>query len=125
MYTTTDYTYTSDGLAIFGGAFLFITFILLILTIAGLWKTFQKAGRGGWEVLIPIYNVIVMFQIAKLDLWMIILLLIPFVNIIVSILFAVKLAEAFGKDIGFAIILFLFPFIGYMLLGFGDAEYIA
>lgn len=41
--------------------------IISILTIIAYWKMFTKANEAGWKSLIPIYNVYVMFKIAKND----------------------------------------------------------
>jgi len=40
---------------------------ILFLTIGGYWKTFSKAGQPGWACLIPIYNVLVMADIARVS----------------------------------------------------------
>ena len=41
--------------------------IITVLTIVALWKMFTKAGEAGWKCLIPIYNVYIMYQIARND----------------------------------------------------------
>ena len=38
--------------------------ILTLLVLACLWKIFEKFGEKGWKVLIPIFNIYVMFKIA-------------------------------------------------------------
>src|SRR5262245_61036676 len=58
---------------------------VIILVVAGMWKVFTKAGKPGWAALVPIYNLIVLLEIVDKPVWWIILLLIPCVNIIVSI----------------------------------------
>jgi hypothetical protein len=48
--------------------FMIILYVgLLILTIGGYWKTFTKAGQPGWACIIPIYNILVMADIAKVS----------------------------------------------------------
>lgn len=37
---------------------------LVILVIAGFWKTFAKAGEPGWAAIIPIFNTYIMLKIA-------------------------------------------------------------
>lgn len=102
---------------------LVIYFALIILAIAGLWATFAKAGKPGWACIIPIYNIIVMLEIAGKPLWWILLFFIPIVNIVIAIMVALDLAKSFGKGTGFGLGLAFLPFIFYPLLGFGDAEY--
>jgi uncharacterized protein DUF5684 len=60
--------------------------VVAILVIAGLWRVFTKAGKPGWAALIPIYNLIVLLQIAGKPAWWLLLFLIPGVNVIMLIL---------------------------------------
>lgn len=94
-----------------------------IVAIAGVWKTFVKAGKPGWASIIPIYNLIVMLEIAGKPIWWIILLLIPLVNLIFGIIVYIDLAKNFGKGLGFALGLIFLSFIFFPILGFGDAKY--
>lgn len=48
---------------------------------------------------------------------------IPIVNFIVALIVTHKLAIAFGKGIGWTLLLFFLPFIGYPMLGFGNAKF--
>jgi uncharacterized membrane protein YoaK (UPF0700 family) len=114
----------SDSGAAAGGAFMsLVYFVLGVVAIAGMWKTFAKAGKPGWAAIIPIYNIIVLFQIIGRPLWWILLLFIPIVNIIVLIVASIDMAKSFGKGTGFGIGLALLGFIFYPMLGFGDAQY--
>ena len=97
---------------------------IIFALIAGLWTTFEKAGKPGWGVLIPIFNVILMLQIAGRPIWWIILLLIPVVNCVIAIIVALDIAKNFGRGVGFGLGLVFFPFIFYPILGFGDAKYL-
>ena len=100
-----------------------IALAFIILMVASMWRIFTKAGKPGWAAIIPIYNFVVMLQIAGKPIWWIIGLLIPFVNFIVMILLCVGVAKAFGKGVGFALgMLFLGP-IFYPILAFGSATY--
>jgi len=96
---------------------------LIILMVAAMWAVFKKAGEPGWAALIPIYNIMVLLKIAGKPMWWVILMLIPFVNIIVLIIAIVGLARNFGKGAGFALgLVFLAP-IFYPILAWGDARY--
>ncbi|HMP89262.1 MAG TPA: DUF5684 domain-containing protein [Kiritimatiellia bacterium] len=107
------------------GIILIIQLALIVLIVVSMWKVFTKAGKPGWASIIPIYNLIVLLQIVGKPLWWIVLLLIPFVNLVVAIILAFKLAETFGKGGGFAVGLILLPIIFYPILAFGDASYTA
>ena len=93
------------------------------VVIAGMWKTFAKAGQPGWGVLIPIYNAYLLTQIAGKPGWWVLLMFIPLVNLVISVIISVAVGENFGKGSGFGIGLFILPIIFYPILGFGDATY--
>ena len=96
---------------------------IIVVVIAGIWKSFVKAGKPGWAAIIPIYNLIVMLEIAGKPVWWFLLFLIPFVNLIIAIMVMIAIAEKFGKGAGFGIGLALLGFIFWPILGFGDAQY--
>jgi uncharacterized membrane protein YhaH (DUF805 family) len=96
---------------------------LIVFQLAAWWKTFEKAGQPGWASLIPIYNIYVLLRIGGKPGWWLLLMLIPFVNIIVAIMMSVGVANNFGKGGLFGLGLLLLGFIFYPILGFGDAEY--
>ncbi len=121
QYTTTTTTTTSSSGI--GMVFIIIYIALIVVLVASLWKIFTKAGKPGWAAIVPIYNIIVLLQIISRPLWWIILYLIPVVGIIVGIINVVDLAKVFGKSTGFALLMIFLPFIGYPMLGFGDAKY--
>jgi len=107
------------------GAGLIIVYIILaIFYIIVMWKIFVKAGKPGWGCLIPIYNTILMMEIAGRPGWWFLLLFIPVVNIIISIIVTLDIAKAFGKGSGFGIGLILLGFIFYPILAFSDAQYV-
>lgn len=104
---------------------LLIILALTIVFVAGIWKTFQKAGQPGWGALIPFYNVYLMLKIAGRPGWWLILLLIPLVNVIVWLLVSMDIARSFGKSAAWGIILlFLLNGLGFLILGFSDARYV-
>lgn len=105
------------------GVMMIFYWILVILFIVGAWKVFSKAGRPGWAILIPFYNVIVMLQVAKRPLWWFFLYLIPFVNIVIAIIVALDIAKNFGRGAGFGLGLVFLPVIFYPILGFGSSQY--
>lgn len=100
-----------------------VALAVTILTMAGMWKAFKKAGQPGWAAIIPIYNIIVMLQIIKKPLWWIVFYFIPFVNAVISVIALYYVSKVFGKGVGFTIGLIFLPFVFYPILGFGDAVY--
>ena len=114
----------SDGSAV--GAMIggLIYLAVIGLMVASLWKIFSKAGKPGWASIVPIYNSVVMLQVAGKPVWWLVLMFIPFVNFVVGLLTVVGLAKNFGKGTGFALgMIFLSP-IFFPMLAFGDAEYV-
>jgi hypothetical protein len=108
------------------GASMFVVLLWLavvVLVIASFWIVFTKAGHPGWACLIPIYNVIVLLQIARKPLWWIILMIIPLVNIVIGILVVIEIAKNFGKSAGFGIGMLFLPFVFYPILAWSDARY--
>ena len=108
----------------FGIGFFIVWLAVILLMVASMWKIFSKAGQPGWAAIIPIYNMIVMLNVVKKPIWWIILLFIPFVNIIIAIMVVNDLAKAFGKGGGFTVGLILLSFIFYPILAFGGSTYI-
>jgi len=123
----TTYQITSDtGAAFAVTGFMFVwMFILWAIYIVAFWKVFEKAGEAGWKSIIPFYNIWIMFEIAGRPGWWLLFMFIPFANFVVAIVLALDMAKAFGKSAAFGIFgLFFFSFIGYMMLGWGDAKYV-
>ena len=119
-----DYDYGS-GMSGATIAILAVVYLaILVFEIAALWKVFTKAGKPGWAAIIPIYNTIVILEITGKPVWWIILILIPFVNIVVLIIVYHALSLSFGKGVGFTIGLILLGLIFVPILGFGDSKYI-
>jgi hypothetical protein len=96
---------------------------LTIFGIVVMWKVFTKAGQPGWASLIPIYNTYIMLKMAGKPGWWLLLLLIPFVNLIFAIILVIAIAERFGKGVGFALGMIFLSLIFWAILAFGDAKY--
>ena len=107
----------------FGVLFTLMCLGLAVLTVAGLWMVFTKAGKPGWATIVPIYNMIVMLEIAGRPLWWILLFFIPLVNIVIAIIVTADLAKSFGKDVAYAVGMILLPIVFYPMLGFGSSTY--
>jgi len=108
----------------FSGPFLFFALVWTVAIIAGLWKMFEKAGEPGWAAIVPFYNIYVMLKVAGRPAWWLILFFVPFVSIIFAIIVALDLAKVFGQSAVFGFVLnFLLMGLGYIILGFGSAQY--
>lgn len=103
------------------GGILYFAFI--ILSIAGLWKMFTKAGQPGFAAIIPIYNIYIMTKIAEKPGWFVLLFFIPLANIYAYVVIMNGISTKFGKGTGFTLGLIFLGFIFFPILGFGDAQY--
>jgi hypothetical protein len=95
----------------------------IVLMVVSMWKIFTKAGKPGWAILIPIYNIIVMLEIVGKPWWFLLLMLLPIVNIVIGVWVTNLLSLSFGKDSGYTIGLILLSPVFIPLLGLGSAEY--
>lgn len=127
MYDYSYYDNVSSGVA--SGIFaVFYNMILLssligIFMIVCMWKIFTKAGKEGWKSLIPIYNIIVLLEIAELPTWYIVLYIIPFVNIYALFKTYIELAHKFGKSTGFGVLMVFFSIVCFPILAFDSSIY--
>lgn len=100
------------------------TFLAYLLVAIGMWPMLKKAGRPAWGGFIPIYNVYLQIKLAGRSGVLLVLYILPIVNIITAIVVALGVARAFGKGAAYGFfLLFLFQPIGYLILGFGTAQY--
>ena len=125
------YDYVTSDLYNYILAFVY-NYYILVITIGiiksiALWKLFKKAGFPGWASLIPIYNLVVIFKIAKVSPWYILLYFVPIVDIIVIIVFTIlirfKIAYNFSKSTAFGFGLLFLSFIFLPILAFSNAKY--
>ncbi len=130
------YSYNYGG----GGAAVFFTLIWIafaVLIIVGLWKTLTKAGLPGWAAIIPFYNEYNVVKMSNRPLYFFWIILacslfswIPLLGFILVIgafvlwvFIALDIAANFGQGTGFAILLIIFPWIMFLILGFGSATF--
>ena len=67
---------TNDILGLIAGGSIILILIVLalfigyiVLYITSMWKLFKKAGKQGWEAIVPYYNTYVLIEIAGLNWW--------------------------------------------------------
>lgn len=97
--------------------------IVIVLSIAGWWTIFTKAGRPGWGAIIPFYSFYLACKVAGRPGWWWVLIIIPIVNIVIGLIVTIDVAKTFGKGVGFGVGLGVLSFIFAPILGFGDAAY--
>jgi len=77
--------------------FVIVFGVLTIIALYGLYLLFRKAGKQGWEAIIPFYREYVLAQLTGRPTWWVILLLIPIVNIFIFYGLYLDLIKSFGK----------------------------
>lgn len=132
------------AIAAFSIIFILLGLVLLILLLVTQWKIFSKAGRPGWEVIIPIYNNYIRSKIVFGNLsYFIGSLVVGIINVIgkisevsavkslgslgsliLYILYCINVAKVFRKSGGFTVGLIFLPVIFFPILAFGRDEYI-
>jgi len=142
-----DYGYESYDTTLSGllGGFTFLFIILGIIIIAAIvvgaiayWKLFKKAGRKGWESIVPFYSYWVLVEIAGLNWWWFLLIIssnivsilgledlegiASLVNLFASFNCYYNIAKKFNKSKGYSICAGIFSFIFMLILGFSKKE---
>jgi hypothetical protein len=95
-----------------------IGMIIVLSIVRCLWTVFDKAGKVGWAAIVPVYNCVVLCQIAGYSGRFVWLFFIPIVNVIAFLRVCKGLAEHFGRSTRFGIYLFLFFPIVLPILAF-------
>lgn len=102
-----------DGLTSAAGiAFWIIDYVVLAVSLMVIAK--KDGLDNGWFAWIPILNVILMMQIAAVDWWYFLLLLVPCVNIIVWVYIWWQICESRGRP-GVLSLLMLVPIANFLL----------
>ena len=123
--------------AIFAGVAVFICLIAIavgVFQIVVTWKVYKKAGKQGWEAIIPFYSTWVLNEIAGLNWWwflisisgvIVAILGIPglsqlasLASVLANINMCYNVCKKFNKDGGFFVLLALVPVVGYAILAF-------
>lgn len=131
-YNTAAYTTATAGAGAAAGLIIFnviwyiLCIALVVLYFIGMWKTFTKMGRKGYEALIEGHNEVVLLEVAGMPMWNFFMMMIPVYGLIVSIKRGIAVASKFGKSTAIGVLLGI-PVtapIAFMILGFSkDAKY--
>ena len=101
---------------------IYIGFIVLMIT--SVWKVFTKANQPGWAAIVPIYNIIIMLEVAKKPTWWVAMYFIPIANFIFMIMTLNGISKNFGKDEGFTVGMVFLGIVFWPILAFGNAQYV-
>ncbi|MDO4849782.1 MAG: DUF5684 domain-containing protein [Coriobacteriia bacterium] len=124
---------------------LVVCIVLVVVAIAGTWKTVSKLGGRGWSQIIPVYSawerssaagceralcvaytvlagVAFVSSVVSNESLQSIAGLCDLAYLIIGVMVAYKIARRFGKGKGFTVGLVILPFIFYGILGLGSAQ---
>lgn len=120
------------------GIIMIVALAIAVLAIVGQWKAFKKAGKNGWEAIIPVYNQITLCEVVGLWKWWPLVILgcsfvsaVPIIGLVASalsiyflVILNVSTARSFGKSDGFAAgLVFLAP-IFWLIVGGKNTQYV-
>lgn len=103
--------------------FLAFVGLFLLVLLASLARVFKKAGRSRLAAFIPIYNLVVLLQIAGRPLWWVVFTPVPVVNIVLGARLGIALADRFGRGRLFGLGLFFLGPLFLPVLAFSDLRY--
>lgn len=115
------YEYSSYSPSLGVGAVISLVVCLLI----GIWQLvclsliFKKTGIAGWKAFIPIYNVILIFDIVGINSWIAVIMVVPCINLIFLVFWFIamfKLAKCFGGGTALGILNIFVPIVSFSIL---------
>ena len=111
-------TSVSIGFGILFISMVIISLIISVVMLISLIKIFKRNGKPGWGAIIPIYNFILMSEIAEVKSTYVILLFVPIANIYARYVIYKGIAKKYNKGSGYAVGMLLVPFIFFPMLAF-------
>ena len=98
--------------------------VVCVVLVVSNWKIFTKAGKPGWAIFIPFYNIIVMLEIVgKPTWWLVMLIFVPVANAVFGIMIIYNLVLKFGKPGWHVLLAIFFSIVYYPYLAFSKATY--
>lgn len=96
------------------------TLLFSLLLCLSSYKIFEKAGKKRWQSFIPIYNLIVMLDIVKMNGLYFLLLLLPITNVLIIYIMLYRLSIVFVTEKKFALGLILCAAIFLPILNYSN-----
>lgn len=107
---------------------------IVVVYIIGLWKLFKKAGKNGWEAIVPFYNGWTLVEISGLNWWYFLIMISTYIVSFLDIdglsglswlaslgakfFCYYNISKKLHKTTGFAVLMTIFPVIMIPLVGF-------
>jgi hypothetical protein len=84
---------------------------------------FMKASYSQWATVVPIYNWCVIFRLAAVSRWMILLLVIPLANLLTYGFLFYRISKNFGKSHRFSMGAACLPFVFLPIISYDRSTY--
>ena len=114
---------------------------VVVIYIIAKCKMYKKAGKNGWEAIVPFYNDWIYTEIAGVEWWWFIALIASnlftlysrsgdqvisfnfsgFIGLFGSFVCNYNISKKLHKDVGFAILMTIFPFVMIPIIGFSSS----
>jgi hypothetical protein len=111
----------SASIANTGAEFIAIIWLVILgfylySAICMLYMARKTKTKNGWFAFVPILNNVLMIQIAQKPVWWIILMFVPFVNIVISVMVMYYMVKRLGYP-GWWVVLMLIPIVNLVVWG--------
>ncbi|WP_396658408.1 DUF5684 domain-containing protein [Microbacterium sp.] len=103
---------------------LLLVLVLYVWTAASLAAVFAKAGEEGYKAWIPVYNIVVVLQLAGLSGWFALLILVPPALWVALIVAYHRINRGFGVGAGMTVLAALVTPVWSTILGWGSARWL-
>ncbi|MCK5391367.1 MAG: hypothetical protein KAJ31_02985 [Deltaproteobacteria bacterium] len=98
------------GVIVYIALYIYVAYCIMVIAN-------KTNTENSWFAWVPILNLYLLCKIADKPGWWVILFLIPLVNIVISIIVWMKIAEKMGKP-NWLGILWIFPPLGLIVVGY-------
>jgi hypothetical protein len=111
------------GLFMFALLFLIVTYIVVSIMLA---RIFRKAGVAGWKAWVPVYNTWITLELGDQKGWWSLLLLVPIVNLVATVFLYIAMYNIglrLGKEGYFVLWAIFLPLVWYAWLAFDKSTW--
>jgi hypothetical protein len=114
----------NDAVALVAVTSLLLVVVLYVWTAASLAAVFAKTGEEGYKAWIPVYNIVVLLQLAGLSIWLVLLIVVPPALWVVLMVACHRIGRGFGLGAGMTVLAaLLFP-VWSSVVGWGSARWL-
>lgn len=97
---------------------------VMVFMIISRWRIFTKARLPGWGILIPVYNIVLMFQLWGMSGRWALSLLFPPLLLVMMIINSFNIAEKFWKHWTYGLGIIFIKIVFIPILAFDDSKYL-